>query len=188
MYNNERENAGLPDADITVWYLSSADEEVDAAKLSALEVIAENFTNEYSNVSIEFQPISSYENSGNVDSEEAPSLIETTAFSDGELDSANLIDLSSLESALSAYSRSAYDAHQLPIGIEVPLIYINTSIGTVNSAPTINALQRLCSEASSELVADQNAADMFEAIYSESLIGYTQTYAKERFLNGYAMV
>lgn len=188
MYNNERENAGLPDADITVWYLSSADEEVDAAKLSALEVIAENFTNEYSNVSIEFQPISSYENSGNVDSEEAPSLIETTAFSDGELDSANLIDLSSLESALSAYSRSAYDAHQFPIGIEVPLIYINTSIGTVNSAPTINALQRLCSEASSELVADQNAADMFEAIYSESLIGYTQTYAKERFLNGYAMV
>ena len=188
MYNNERENAGLPDADITVWYLSSADEEVDAAKLSALEAIAENFTNEYSNVSIEFKPVSSYEYSDSMDSEEAPSLIETTAFSDGELDSANLLDLSSLESALAVYSRSDYNVHQFPIGIEVPLIYINTSIGSVSSAPTLDALQRLCSEASSELVADQNAADMFEAIYSESLIGYTQAYAKERFINGYAMV
>ena len=188
MYNNERENAGLPDADITVWYLSSADEEVDAAKLSALEAIAENFTNEYSNVSIEFKPVSSYEYSDSMDSEEAPSLIETTAFSDGELDSANLLDLSSLESALAVYSRSDYNVHQFPIGIEVPLIYINTSIGSVSSAPTLDALQRLCSEASSELVADQNAADMFEATYSESLIGYTQAYAKERFINGYAMV
>ena len=188
MYNNEREEAGLPDADITVCYLSSTDEEADAAKLSALEAIAENFTNEYSNVSIEFQPVSSYEYSGSMDSEEAPSLIETTAFSDGELDSANLLDLSSLEYALAVYLRSDYNVHQFPIGIEVPLIYVNTSIGAVSSAPTLDALQRLCSEASSELVADQNAADMFEAIYSESLIGHTQTYAKERFLNGYAMV
>lgn len=187
MYNNEREEAGLPDADITVWYLSSTDEEADAAKLNALEAIAENFTNEYSSVSIEFQSVSVREYSDSMDSEEAPSLIETTALSDGELDSFNLIDLSSMESASAVFSGAAHDVRQFPVGIEVPLIYINTSIGTANSFSSLDALEMLCAEASSELVADQNAADLFEAIYSESVIGYTQTYAKDRFLNGYAM-
>ena len=188
LYNAEREKGGLPDADINILYCSSGDENTDAIKQQSFDAIAENFMNEYTNVKIKFYSVSEDAlQSELAHSENMPALYESTTLSDEELNTGNLVDLSALEIDSDMYLNADHNIRQLPLGLNVPVIYFNTSIGTAEEVPSIKTLQELCADASSELVVSEDAAEMYETLYAENVSTYVHDHAKETFLEGNAM-
>lgn len=191
--SRQRRDATLPSADITVLYMITGDEEADASKAEALSAIAQEFTNEYANVSIEFVATTENEYRDAIleaDENSLPVLFESGGFTtDTSADNSALLDLNDLFDSVKEqlYSEGARQAWQFPVGIDIPLIFINTSIGTVESANSIEEMQQICSGAGSTVEMSAYAQGMYESLYGVEAAKYRVESAKEDFLSGNCM-
>ena len=190
--NRQRSDATLPDADIFVYYMISGDEEADVSKAEALSAIAQEFTNEYANVSIEFITASEDEYQNillEANENSLPVLFESSGLTDISAGNSALLDLNDLFDSVKEqlYSEGARQSWQFPVGIDIPLIYINTSFGTVESANSIEEMQRTCSSAGGTVEISAEAQGMYEALYGIDTANYIVESAKEDFLSGNCM-
>ncbi len=186
----QRNETGLPDADLLMWYVQTGSEEIDQSKAQALRNIVNTFTSEYSNVKVELVPIeyAEYANAlgAAASSGQMPSLFELT-----NLDEGGMI---TLEHELAQLQNTSYYIPQMgtesqyPIGIVVPVIYINTEAGSVDSLADIQQIIEFCSELGGYFEVKREVVDIYSAIYGDEISNYAVETAIDDFLSGDAWI
>ena len=185
-FHRQRETTTLPDASLTMWYVETGDQELDEGKRSSINAIAENFTNEYNNVTIEaigvpkdqFQARFS-EAKG---TERSPDIIESTLMSAEEITDAAW--LTSERSALAwdaYYSARPVEDTRYPAGILVPVIYFNTSELSIEDTDTLEDIAARCRSIGKRLVVCPDAADMYASLWGDQVEAYVANAALELF-------
>lgn len=180
----------LPDAHLNIWYIQTGNEQIDQAKANALEDILQNFTEAYNNIEYEFRPVN-YENYASslvdaVNSGEAPEVFESTG-----LDNLTAVSLSGeLEELLntSYYIPQLGEESQYPTDIVLPIIYVNTTMGTVSTLETIEQIVDICKEYAGYFEVKKAAADMYAAIYGDEIVSYAVETSFDDFLSRDAFI
>lgn len=175
----------LPDANLSVWYIQTGDEQIDRAKAKALEKILQNFTEANNNISCELLPINheDYESllTDAVNRGEAPSVFESTG-----LDNLDAISLSEeLDKLLDAsyYIPQLSPESQYPTGIIVPIIYVNSTMGTVGKFESIEQILDACKENDGDVEVKKESAGMYAAIYGDEIVSYATEKSLDDFLS-----
>lgn len=178
----------LPDGSVELWYMTSGDEAEDAAEAAAWQVVAENFMAEYTNVTVITVgiPQEEYEETLAAAKKDGtmPEIYESgglpASLLAGSLDLEGLLDesddlyLDGLNGQTARY----------PTGMVLPAIYVNTSIGPVRAARSIEEMVEACRDSESTLTVSQDMAELYELLYDTKLSKYTEEDALELFLSG----
>lgn len=189
LYGTQKAGAGLPDAELDVWYIQTGVEEQDQAKAAALGSICETFTNEFSNVTINLNPIAcdNYESalaeafeSGNY-----PEIYESTGKIDISAD-----NLQNLSDSMSELKESSYYNDQLnpdtvyPAGIVVPIIYMNATTDTsVEEISNLDQLIETCKLSKQYFVVKESAVDLYAPLYGAEIANYATESACDEFFS-----
>ena len=179
----------LPQADLTLWYRSTGEEALDTAKEEALQAIIERFTQEYTGVTVSVEGIPAAEYArrlGESVDGAGPDLYESTG-----LDGAALPNAAGLDGPLEALAQTDPAAaaplegeRQYPTGLALPLLYVNTSLGSVGSSDDVSALAGACEAAGSTLALSPACGALFTALYGPEVEDYAAPSALEDFLSG----
>ncbi len=125
-------------ADITVWYVSEEDNALNQDKINGLETITEDFKEIYPQVDVELVPVDSDEYVTKLEEAlvngNAPDLFESA-----EIDSSlygkcseltGIVNESAAEGCcfLDQYETVYPDGRKMPVGFQIPVMYINQSI------------------------------------------------------------
>lgn len=151
----QRANTILPDASITLCYTKTGDLTTDAIKGDAFAKIVENFT--VSNPNVEIQVVGvgqdTYEEQlQNMQSETSSSV---TIFESTFLDSdflktyasgiSGVVDQDAKKNCffLKDYKTLFPDENQIPLGFSVPLLYVNTAIGSTDLSTASDVIKAI---------------------------------------------
>lgn len=187
IYMFKAQSGGLPDASLALWYTQSGDEATDNRKAAALENIVQSFTDTYSNVEIKLSPIP-HENyldilTSAAESGQLPALFESTDITSNFAITLPDDVFSSRGNGFIIPTRGA-DATKFNSGLVIPIIYTNSTMGLLESANTLEEIQRYCQEQNTSMVIDTSAQDMFTQIFmNEDIAPYITDDASETFMN-----
>lgn len=183
-WNKQRVASMLPDADLIMFFILNEDETTNVAKETALQLILDSFTNEYDNVSIELKGVHADNYSDVIESnlqKEENFIFESTGLSEDALTFA----LEVPEASEDSFRREGLDrTNQFPVGIIAPIIYVNTSLGTIDSADTLEDIISSCQIAGEYLAVERSAIGMYSTLYGSEIADYYVDSAKEDFLGG----
>lgn len=181
----QKDETGLPDADLMMWYIQTGSEEIDQSKAQALKNIVDTFTNEYRNVKVELVPMGREEYANELGAAAAsgqmPALFEAT-----NLDEDGMIPL---ENELIQLQYTSYYVPQMetesqyPTGITVPIIYMNTEAGLVDSMEDIQQIIDFCNEFGGYFEVKKDAVDLYSVIYGNEIANYAVDTAIDDFLS-----
>lgn len=181
----QKDETGLPDADLLMWYIQTGSEEIDQSKARALKSIVDTFTNEYRNVKVELVPMGREEYANALgaaaSSGQMPALFEAT-----NLDENGMIPL---ENELVQLQYTSYYVPQMgtesqyPTGIVVPIIYMNTDAGSVDFMEDIQQITDFCNEFGGYFEVKRDTVDMYSAIYGNEIANYVADTAIDDFLS-----
>lgn len=181
----QKDETGLPDADLLMWYIQTGSEEIDQSKARALKSIVDTFTNEYHNVKVELVPMGREEYANALgaaaSSGQMPALFEAT-----NLDENGMIPL---ENELVQLQCTSYYVSQMgtesqyPTGIVVPIIYMNTDTGSVDFMEDIQQIIDFCNEFGGYFEVKRDIVDMYSAIYGNEIANYVADTAIDDFLS-----
>ncbi len=180
--NDQKRANTLPDATLDVWYIQTGNAEMDENKAVALENIIENFTSEYNNVKIKLTGVPSESYLSNLmetaGMEQTPSIFESTGF-----------DVSNFAAALPDTSLNSdfivptEDQIKFSTGIIAPIIYVNSTMGSLESTDTLEAILQWCNDQNLPVAIDNAAISMYAQIYGSGAKEYVSNTAKEDFMN-----
>lgn len=185
--DQQRSATTLPNADLTLWYEETGNQEYDSAKQAALGAIIENFTNEYNNVTVTIDGVPKDQFSTRLSevkgTEQAPDMIESTSLKANKeiVDAVWLTEERSKLSSDFYYSACSTGDTQYPTGITVPIIYCNSTVLTINTADTLEGLVGKCQEVGKQLVVSPNAASLYGSIWGDQVEPYVADSALEQF-------
>lgn len=131
-------------AEITVWYISDYDDILSTAKKNGIETIAEDFKELYPQVNVKLVPVESDEYilklEEAIKNGSAPDLFESTDTDSGLYeecaDLSGIVNETAAEGCrfLEQYESAYPDGKRMPIGFQIPVMYINQSLcGTDNT-------------------------------------------------------
>ena len=176
-YESKREVAYLPDAAITMWYISDGDDGKDAAMQYILSDENVGFCAAFPNVTVELTGLPEDEYYMSLEnaavSGEMPTLFESSGASETVMQKANNIDnVINSEQAADCYFLDQYDSYyqvhnKVPLAIEVPMVCIITNGNTMVSydKTTFASL----SDFNTDIIAlDDSAADLAYANYDRT--------------------
>ncbi len=190
LLNNQRESVELPDASLELWYIKNEDFD---SKGNALERIISSFTDEYSNVSVTIKGIEASEYTDTlmsaISSGTAPDVYESTGMSDSmPLDySTGFADELAELGDNTYYTDTGTPDTQYPSGIVVPVVYVNTTLGTLSGAADFDTIVSECNDYEGYFVVKSEALDMYAAIYGAGAADYVSDTALEEFTSRKAM-
>ena len=182
----------LPDGSIELWYCApeeKADREIAAA---AWKSVADYFVAEYTNVTVQIKGIPQEKYAEEIAQAQKngklPDIFEST-----DLPASMLRDTQSLTKLLSGednvyLAALGEESNRYPTGLVIPVIYVNTSIGPVREAQSIEKMASACADFDSTLVVDTSDAELYERIYSADLAAYTAGDALDQFLRGESLM
>jgi hypothetical protein len=126
------------EADIALWYQETGDEGVDAAKETALAAVVEAFNAEFPRVTVEIEGVAAEDyaaEAGRVARRRNRAVVLESDSLDSEL-LAQALDISQVVDAaerrdcyfLERYDRHFPDGKQIPVGFNVPAVFINPNL------------------------------------------------------------
>lgn len=192
MLKGQRDSATLPDASLDIWYIQTGVEDTDTAKALALDNIAKSFTDQYSNVELKLTPIEreKYEAAlaSAATSGQFPAIFESTDITSNlAITLPNEIFFSRGEGFI--VSTRGADESKFNTGLIVPIIYINSIVGTPVSLNSLEEIQSYCQEKDAPLVIDKSARDLYTQLFiGEDINPYMTDTASEDFTNRTAAV
>ena len=148
-WNRNLEQETLPDADISMWYSLSGEDEDDAAKNDSYAAIVAAFNNSFPNVTIEIitylREDYAVKLQAAISNGIMPTLFESTGMSNNILE--NSIDLSGVLKSvgdeqcyfLDNYLTYFPQKNQMPLGFVAPVIYLNTTFSGSEAANSANS-------------------------------------------------
>lgn len=182
----------IPEADLTIWYMTTGDPATDAEKEAALHTIAKQFMDEYTSITIFLQGVELDHYQETLEqADKRPELYESTNLNVGFLEDAVDLEqlLNQLEASGSSTEAALTEKRQYPIGLTIPIIYVNISLGAVEDLSTLEAIIAACTAADSSMVAAQESSKLYTYLYDGSDIsGYCHSSARDEFLAGEALV
>lgn len=184
MLKAQKESAGLPDTSFELRYILSGDEETDNQKATALKNIVDNFTSEYDNVNISLMGISMETYLSTLtEASSTPLIFESTGFSVSDFATVlpdDLFDSTKTQFVVS----DRWDTHEkYPIGIVLPIIYVNSTMGSLELTDTLDAILQRCNEQNLSVAIDDSASELYKQIYGTDIGQYTSSTAQEDFVN-----
>lgn len=182
---NDQLRPTLPDATLNVWYVQTGNPEMDESRANALENIIKSFTRGHNNVEIKLSgvPSESYlsDLSAAVGSGQAPHIFESTGFDVSNFAVAlpdTLLNNSSSDFIVSA---TGEDRTKFSTGIIVPVIYVNSTLGSLEATDALEAILRCCDEQNLSAAIDSTSISMYAQLYGASSEQYVSDTAKEDF-------
>lgn len=193
MYNSEKSDVELPDADLELWYIRTDVDEIDQAREAALNSIVQTFTGEYGNISVQLNS-AEYDDYSDaiakaIDAGNAAIIFESTEI---DVPPAGLTELTEFLDDLqgiSYYSSEYGSAVKYPTGIIAPTIYVNTAAGvTLEDISDLDDLIELCRAEQQHFVVKAPDIDMYAALYGAEIANYVSETAFEEFVSRDAFV
>lgn len=182
----QKDDQTLPDAELCLWYIQTGDEEADEHKASALESIVKNFTEEYSNVSIDILPVDKQEYlaalASDDDSDGKPAIFESSGLEVSEF-AAPLPDELGQRGEEFIVSIVDGDNLKLATGIVSPIIYVNSAKCSLKSSVNLEEIRQQCDDEALIMSVDEAAATMYERFYGLEIQQYISDTAFDGFLN-----
>lgn len=181
----------MPEADLTIWYMITGDTAVDAEKEAALQMIVKQFMDEYTSVTVSLRGVEADRYQEALEqADERPDLYESTNLDAGSLEDAIVLTqlLNQLEAAGSITEAALTENRQYPTGLTIPILYVNTSLGTTEDLSTLEAVAAACTAAGSSMAVAQESAGLYTQLYGSDISEYCRSLAREEFLAGEAMV
>lgn len=174
----------VPDTSLELWYIQTGNEETDAHKATVLQGIVDNFTSEYDNVRISVSgiPNESYL-SALTEASNTPLIFESTGLSVSDFAMALPDDLFNNAKTQFVVSDAQEIHEKYPMGITVPIIYVNSTMGSLESTNTLDAILQCCSEQNLSMAIDGSASEAYKQIYGTGAEQYTSSTAQEDFAN-----
>ena len=180
----QKENAGLPDASLELWYIQTGDEESDSHKAAALKSIVDNFTSEYDNVKISLSgiPGETYL-SALAEASNTPLIFESTGLNVSDFAMTLPDDLFNNTKTKFAVSNAQEISERYPTGITIPVIYVNSTMGSLESTNTLDSILQRCNEQNLSMAIDGSASESYKQIYGAGIEQYISSTAQEDFSN-----
>ena len=182
--------AQIPATELELWYMETGDAELDSAKRAALDSVLERFAEEYGQVMLRVTAVPQEDYARELAAAaDAPDIFETTGLSPQES-----VQAASVVNQLGRLSGKAYLAceqasdSQFPTGIVVPMVYVNTTLGEVESVAELAALRDTCMQLGEYFSVKESALELYVALYGEEIVGYGEKTAKNDFLDGRVFV
>lgn len=184
---NQRIEPTLPDATLNVWYIQTGNPEMDESRANALEDIIENFTSGHNNVEIKLSgvPYESYLSDllNAVGTEHTPHIFESTGFDVSNY--AVALPDTLLNGGKNEFISSTMgeDQTKFSTGIIAPVIYVNSTLGSLESTDTLEAVLRCCNDQNLSVAIDSASISMYAQIYGTATEQYVSDTAKEDFVD-----
>ena len=192
-WNAEKEKATLPNAEITLLYQAPSDKTAAKKKAEAIDSVIAGFTAQYTTVEITAKAESAEECERQLEANGNEALIvESTGFPDKAMENAD--DVSALrrdtDSGRLYFNKDVSSPKQFPVGITVPVIYINTTIISPDSVKgSVSDIAAACNQSGCGMVIDSSAKEMLEQIWMrDSIAPYLTDTAVSTFTAGNAGV
>lgn len=176
----------LPGGEIEIWYRTGSVSE------EAWSDIIEDFTDEYSKVHINAIGIPDAEYDSKIAEAAAngtlPELYESTGASADMLTEAENLN------ALFTHAKGMYmegldhNGCQYPTGLVIPVIYVNTSLGSIENTQDLAQLDTASQAAGSRMLVSKSAEAMYQTLYGEQAAAYASDTALDQFMSGKCMV
>lgn len=184
----------LPDATLDLWYVQTGNTEADERKANALEDIIESFilTNKYSDIEIKLSGIPSENYLSSLmeatETGQVPAIFESTG-----LDISNFAvtlpdNILNSENSDFVVPTTEGDQTKYSTGIIAPIIYINSTMGSLESADTLEAILQCSNEQNLSVAMDIAVSGMYKQIYGSGVEQYVSHTAKEDFINRTAAI
>lgn len=192
-WQKKQEAGVLPDGSIELWYRTTGNEENDAALADSWEHVAGMFMEEFENVSVQAIAVNSEDYVEHLAAAQKngqmPEIYESTDLPASLLSGAQPLTELLKETKDGAYllGLNGLDV-QYPMGMEVPAIYVNTSIGPVREAKSFEKMLSACDDFASTLAVCADAAELYSMLYNTDVSTYTSDSALDLFLNGKCMM
>lgn len=192
-WQKKQDASVLPDGSIELWYIATGDETKDEAIAASWKSITDTFMEEFANVTVTtvgidgeeyVEKLAQAQKNGSM-----PELYEST-----DLPSSLLSEAQSLEELLSEGEDVLFlnglngSEIQYPTSIEIPAIYVNTSIGPVREAKSIDQMLDACDDFGSTLTGSKDTEELYEMLYDANLDEYVADDALNQFLTGKCMM
>lgn len=183
----QRDGTTLPDAELCLWYIQTGNGEFDNHKEEALKRIVEHFTSEYSNVRIELVPVG-YENYQDAlavaaQNGQVPAIFESTNVAVSGLAAVLPEDMDLDRMAGFVVPTTDHDRLKFQTGFIAPIIYVNSTIGSLESTDSFEGILKYCQEHNLSLAVDKSAQSMYSLEYiGEDIDQYVSDTATEDFL------
>ena len=181
----------MPEADLVIWYMLSGNTELDAEKEAALQVIASQFMDEYHSITISLKGVEEDQYLEALEqAEEPPDLFESTSLNSDALNKTIDLDasLDRLEEAGGFIEAASAGSKQYPTGMTVPLIFVNTSLGTVDDFSTLDAVKASCTAQGSRMSVSLGSKGLYSKLYGDGVSEYCDVKARGDFLSGKTLV
>jgi len=182
----QKDVATLPDAELCMWYIQTGDDVLDGYKEAALENIVKDFTTEYTNINIELVPMSIDGYLSALTADETPGSMPAI------FESSNL-EVSNYAAMLPEDLGKESETYVIPIidenrqklvsGIAVPVVYVNSTKGSLDTIATMEDIRRQCAESSLVMAVNDDGAAIYERLYGPDVRQYIAGSAMENFLN-----
>lgn len=160
-----------PSGNLTVWVAESGNPERDEARKAALEEIADTFTQQYDQIHITVELVPQEQCADALQSKEPPALWESTGFSSENLkDAVSLSDpLEKLRKAEPTVTAMLNGDKQYPTGLVFPVIYVNTSMGTLTDTSSFALLEEACTLSDGKMAVSPEGSEIFSALYGQEI-------------------
>lgn len=191
-WNNQKEEATLPDAEIDFWYIAEPDTE------KGMEQVVADFVEMYPNVTINTYVFSEEEYSEELakamKEDRLPAIFECTGLDEKYIE--DTIDLKNVYKEIAVdnlyfmadYSDYYKEQNKMPSSFEMPVIFVNTAY-TDYDGETINDLSELT--VNDNASANYSVASKWENYYSDNLDADSWTMVSgdvNAFINGESIV
>lgn len=174
-------DSALPDAALVLRYAMDENQEISDMKNSALTTIVDNFTDGYQNIDIVVEMAEQSEISLDLTGVD---IVETTYLN--PIDEDAFISVSDLTGDLddNYYIQDALSVPtKYPTGITVPVIYVNSGMGTLTSTESLEQIQNECTAINGRMMISPEGLSMYGTLYGENVDSFCVNDAKENFLS-----
>ena len=191
-WNNQKEEATLPDAEIDFWYIAEPDTE------KGMEMVVADFIEMYPNVTINTYVFSEEEYAAELEKamkeDRLPAIFECTDLTDDFLE--NSVELSNVYKEIAVenlyfmadYSDYYKEQLKMPSSFEMPVVFVNTAY-TDYEGETVNSLGEI--SVNENASANYSVAEKWDNYYSTAFDSSDWTKKEgsaEAFINGETIV
>lgn len=154
----------LPDGSIELWYMTTGNEDWDGVISASWKAVTDTFMAEYSNVTVKAVAVSNEDYVEKLAEAQKngtmPEIFESTMLPASILSGAQPLEELIADAPKDAYlNRLDRVGTQYPTGMVIPAIYVNTTIGPVREAKSIEAMLDGCDDFGSTMVVAEEAAE-----------------------------
>lgn len=173
--------SALPDANLVLRYAMDGSQK-DDMKGPALAAIVDSFTDGYQNIDIAVEPTDQNDIFSDLS---GSNIVETTAMNLAGEDNA-FISLSDLTDDLDGdyYVQDSLSVStKYPAGIIVPVIYVNSGIGELSAAESLEQIQNACTAVDGKMAVSREGLSMYSTLYGADAATFCEDDAKEAFIS-----